>query len=194
MNVNKYIMRRILTILSFCVVSTGFGQVFDGEGDTKISLGASFQSKGVGAFGAFDRGINDYLSYGVSFGAVLKSDYPTEIVTTDEFGFETSEEILESDSFTEKLDFNARLNLHFNHLLDLGYNFDFFVGPNIGRNLGGQIGTRYLVTENVGLFAEAYIPISTNIINFEDSEVNYYKFYEQPVFNIGIVINWNSIF
>ena len=187
-------MRRILTILSFCVLSTGFGQVFDGEDDTKISLGASFQSKGVGAFGAFDKGINDYLSYGVSFGAVLKSDYPTEIVTTDEFGVETSEEILGSDSFTEKIDFNARLNLHFNHILDLGYNFDFFLGPNVGRNVGGQIGTRYLITENVGLFAEANVPIIKNVINIEDSEVNYYKFYEQPVFNFGIVINWNSIF
>lgn len=187
-------MRKILVVLCFYVVSTSFGQVFDGDDDTKVSFGPSFQSKGVGAFGAFDKGINDYLSYGVSFGVVLKSDYPTEIVTTDEFGFETREEILGSDSFTEKIDFNARLNLHFNHLLDLGYNFDFFLGPNIGRNLGGQIGTRYLITENVGFFAEANIPISKNIINIEDSEVNYYKFYEQPVFNIGIVINWNTIF
>lgn len=188
MNVNKYNMRKIFTILSALVFTTSFSQVYDGLADTKISFGPSFQSNGIGVFGAYDYGLNDLFSAGVSFGVIVQNDYP-EITDTDSFG--NSIEYESSDKFLETIDFNVRLNMHFNQLLDLGYNFDFFAGPNLGKNFGAQAGVRYLVGENFGFFAETNIPIATNIINLSDSEVNLYKFYEQPVFSVGIIISRN---
>lgn len=190
MNVNKYIMRKFFTLLSFCVVSTSFGQVYDGFADNKTSLGASFQSGGIGIHAAFDRGINDFLSYGVTFGIIVQNDVEFPSIPDGFGGFYTVEPEA-GDKFMETIDFNVRLNVHLNQLLNLGDNLDFFAGPNLGRNFGGQVGTRYMISDGFGFFAEANVPFKKNLINIsgEEESANYYDFYEQPVFSIGIVIS-----
>lgn len=185
-------MKKILTIISLLTISFGYSQVYDGYADNKHSVGFTTQSKAMGLSYTMDRGINDYLSYGVSLGFIINHSAPKTytVVDPNDPTIVNEYEIDPSETFLEKLDFNFRLNTHFNKILNLGEKFDAYLGPNVGRNIGGQIGTRFLILDNFGFFAEANIPFKKRLINLDDEENgNYYKFYEQPVFSIGIVFS-----
>jgi hypothetical protein len=71
-------MRKILFLglLIFCA-NIAYSQAYDGIGDNKTSIGANFQKGGIGLNFAFDRGLSDYLSYGFTFGFLLKSETAT---------------------------------------------------------------------------------------------------------------------
>ncbi|MFD2908730.1 DUF6646 family protein [Flavobacterium ardleyense] len=182
-------MKNFFTVLGFLIFTTTFSQVYDGFADIKKSFGASFQDKGIGIVGNYDTGLSDYFSYGVSFGLIVKNSYPKSIIAYDQFNQPYELDSQPENKLMEIIDFNARLNLHMNKLLNLGDNFDLYAGANAGRNFGGQAGTRYLITEGFGFFAEVNVPFVTNIINLNDDAENFYKFYEQPVLSVGIVIS-----
>jgi hypothetical protein len=66
---------------------------------------------------------------------------------------------------------------------------DLYGGLNIGfRNLGAQVGVRYLISEGFGFYLEAGLPVSKHEL-LDTDEKNYFNYYDQPVLNIGIVIS-----
>jgi len=177
-------MRKILFLgLLISCANIAYSQAFDGTGDNKTAIGANFQKGGIGLNFAFDRGLNDYLSYGFSFGFLLKSETATR--TFDN----TVSEVDNSEVFLEKIDANARLNGHFGELIGMSEMMDLYGGLNIGfRNLGAQVGVRYLISEGFGFYLEAGLPVSEyELLNTD--ETNYFNYYNQPVLNIGIVIS-----
>jgi hypothetical protein len=177
-------MRKILFLgLLISYANIAYSQAYDGTGDNKTSIGANFQKGGIGLNFAFDRGLSDYLSYGFTFGFLLKSETATftDGVTVSEVG--------NSEVFSEKIDVNARLNGHFGDLIGMNEMLDLYGGLNIGfRNLGAQVGVRYLISEGFGFFLEAGLPVSKYQL-LDTMETNYFDYYDQPVLNIGIVIS-----
>jgi hypothetical protein len=189
-------MKKIILSVALLGFSAIFSQAFDGYADNKTSIGGSFQKGATGIVFNFDRGINDYLSYGTSFGLTISSDPPKQVVTilNDEPYIKKYED---KDLFLERVDFNLRLNGHFGKLIGLGEMADVFAGGNISfRTFGAQIGARYLVSDSFGFFAEANVPITkftgASLYNESNSDVkseNILPYYEQPVFGVGIIIS-----
>jgi outer membrane protein G len=187
-------MKKIILSIAFLSVSNLFSQAFDGYADNKTSVGGTFQKGAIGAVFTFDRGINDYLSYGSSFGFTVKSDAPPAIVTTSN-GIVNSYQIDASELLTERIDFSLRLNAHFGQLLGLNEMMDIYAGGNVAlRAAGAQAGIRYLITDGFGFFAEASAPFykyvkSNSTENGTINLVNYLPYYEQPVVGFGIIIS-----
>ncbi len=181
-------MKKIITLIAVLLTTTGFSQAYDGFGDTKLSTGLSFQNGGIGLSVSSDRGMSDYISMGFNFGIVLnaKKIETTTVVNGESY----SNEIEASDSFLEKLDLNYRLNGHFGEMIGMSEMSDVYGGLNLGfRNIGSQIGFRYLISDSFGFYAEANVPVA-KLGLFGNDSVNYYKFYEQPVGQLGLVFSF----
>ena len=175
-------MKKIITAAALLAITTVFSQAFDGQGDKKFSIAANIQNGGQGLNLISDTGISDYVSMGFNFGLIVNS--PGDEDAKDSNGYS----IEKSKLFLEKLDFNYRVNGHFGRLIGMSEISDVYGGLNIGfRNLGIQAGYRYFITEGFGFFGEAVVPVVKFDLFEKDNNSNYYKFYEQPSVNLGIV-------
>ena len=188
-------MKKMIISLALLAMSNSFAQAYDGFGDKKTGIGATFQSQGKGIVLCFEKGFNDYISFGTSLGFVFQADELPTISYVDSYG-ETVQVAKPEDSelFLEKIDYNIRMNGHYGKLLGLGEMMDLYGGLNIGfRNIGSQIGYRYLITDGFGFFAEANVPVyKHNAFTKKDDFGNYkdyYPFYNQFVFGVGIIIS-----
>lgn len=180
-------MKKLFICIATVAITNTFGQAFDGYGDNKTSVGITSQKNAIGLVGHFDRGINDFLSYGTSLGFVISSSDP-QMAYIDSSGNVSYSDYDKSDSFTEKLDFNFHLDAHLSKKLDLSEMTDVTAGVSLGfRNIGAQIGYKYLITDGFGFFAQATVPVVKH--NTFSKNTDYFDYYNQAVFGIGIVFN-----
>jgi hypothetical protein len=190
-------MKKIILSVALLCISNVFSQAYDGYADNKTSIGGTFQKGAVGLVFSFDRGINDYLSYGSSFGFTVSSTAPPEFTTTTNDVFNEFKPIQyeRGELLAERIDLNLRLNGHFGKLMGLGEMADVFAGINVGlRAVGTQIGARYLISDSFGFFAEGSLPISKyrGVALRGESNTNsdnLLPYYEQPVFSVGIIFS-----
>ena len=165
------------------MTSTGFAQFYFDE--SVVSVGATFQDGGTGIQFISDTSFNDYVSVGGSVGYVFSVDQ-AQVKEVDPYdGTVTYYDVADSETFLERMDFNLRLNVHFNEIAKLPENLDVYAGGNFGRNIGSQVGVRYAFADWFGVYGEAVIPIVKNIFKLTEG-ANYYKLYEQPVIGIGV--------
>lgn len=181
--------------LALLATSIGFAQAYDGFGDHKTSVGATIQSQGIGLVFDFDRGITDYISYGTSLGFIVKADdLPKTYYTQSGVTYENADPE-SSTLFLEKIDFSVHLNGHYGKLMGMNEMMDFYGGLSLGfRNIGAQVGYRYLVSDNFGFFVNTALPVyKFSVLSADTTRENgikdYYPFYNQPVFGIGIVFS-----
>lgn len=129
-------MKKLTVIVAVAILSLGAVQA-----QNPIPNGASFLNLGLGFS---NHGIP--VSVGMDFG--VGNDFS--------LGFDVSHRFNYSES-----DWGAAgtVNYHFNRLLDIPSNFDFYAGLNVGArfgdssglDLGAQVGGRYFFNDNVAL-------------------------------------------
>jgi outer membrane protein G len=179
-------MKKTIILLALFAVTSSFAQAFDGYGDSKTSIGVTSQKDAIGLVGHFDKGLNDFLSYGTTLAFVVSSDDP-KLAFVDSLGNVTYSEINKSDTFSEKINFNIHLDAHLAEKFGMSDSQDVTAGLNLGfRNIGLQLGYKYMITDNFGFFANAELPVYK--FKFVDTTKDYFNYYNQPVFGIGIVI------
>jgi hypothetical protein len=181
-------MKKVFICIATLAITSSFGQAFDGYGDGKLSLGLTTQSGATGLEFATDKGLSDFLSYGAVFGFAFSSD--NKYSYTDPYSGQTVQgEITGGDSFSEKIDFHFRLDGHFGKMLGLSDMQDVAGGINVGtRNIGLHAAYKYFITDGFGFYADMSIPfVKYRFIGTE--KVDYFNYYNQPVFGIGIIFN-----
>jgi len=130
-------MKKILLTISIIigVISTSYGQAWDGIGDKKASAGLEFYGFGTGIIGNFDYGIHEDISIGAGMN----------------FNFDLN-----------NLYINARGDYHFQRIFQLSSEWDAYAGLDLGFNtnydnrigFGAHIGGRYMFTDAIGAFLE----------------------------------------
>jgi hypothetical protein len=193
-------MKKIVTSIALLSFSLIFSQAWNGSDDYKTSLSVDIQKGGLGLTATFETGLNDYVSCGSSFGIILNSDpvfdlFDETYYIPQDFGNDITatksveKQVENSKVFTEKIDFNLRFNGHLGETIGMGKMSDLYFGLRIAlRNLGPQVGIIYQINDHFGFFGEGYVPIEYYYI-VDGKEKNYYKFYEQPMVNLGLVFS-----
>ncbi len=148
-------MKRILfTILLFLVASAIFAQCPIAKGQTQFNAGVGFSNWGVPVYMGFDHGIHKDWTMGgeVSYNSYHEKDHNHYY-----------------DHSIIGIAGNA--NYHFNHILEIPRDWDFYAGLNLGvyiwnspddydgshttgLKLGAQIGGRYYFTNKFGVNLE----------------------------------------
>lgn len=191
-------MKKIITSIALLSFSLIFSQAYDGYGDTKTSVSVGIQNGGIGLTATWDKGVTDYISYGSSFGFMVKSEEVIEIKEVSEFDFLQQQQVIKTvatpvetrDLLSEKIDFNFRMDCHLGKAIGMGEMSDIYFGGRLAiRNLGAQLGFRYLLNDNFGFFAESFAPFYNFSLFEEDGKKNYLKYYEQPAVNFGLVFS-----
>ncbi len=141
----------LLTILILCIYTTAFAQSPLPVGKAQLNAGAGVSSWGLPAYVGFDVSVHKDITVGGELSVRgyrdrwRNNDYNHAIVGV-----------------------SANANYHFNSLLKIPQNFDFYAGANVGHylwlspndyngpdasrpNFGGQIGGRYYFTERFGI-------------------------------------------
>jgi len=153
--------------------------VYNGLLDSKLRIGPSFQSQGVGIQLIADSGINDYVSWGFQMGyflGKLKREFETNNGPV--------QIIIDEDDISplEKIDLNVRLDFHFNYLLKMPDKLDFVTGLHFGRNFGTHFGIDYLLTQDFGLQCNANVPIKKDVLGLNPD----FNLFESTLFGAGI--------
>lgn len=143
-----------LFIVSLVVVSSVFGQSPLAEGKMQFNAGFGFSSWGLPLYGGIDYGLMEDITVGA------------------EGSFRSySDNLLGVKYRHTVLGVSGNANYHFNTLLDIPSEFDFYAGLNIGfymwnsssdypgdnvsgLGIGAQVGGRYFFSENLGLNLE----------------------------------------
>lgn len=158
-------MKKILVLIAILSVSFANAQAFKGDTDNKLQIGVNLQDKATGINVAFDYGLGENISVGVSGAYAL-----------------SIKDGLDAD-FGQRIDLKGRFNAHLGSVLDIDENFDLYPGLNLGlKNFGGHVGARYFFSDGFGIFAETVFPLAkykSNITNPGD------KLHNQFVINIG---------
>jgi len=144
-------------------------QAFDGKGDSKFQVGASFQDNGTGITATYDYGLGENFSIGVSTGYVLGV-----------------EEAIDAD-FGDRINVVARFNANIGSVLNIGDAVDIYPGLNLSlKQFGGHIGGRYFFSDGFGIFTEFSVPFAKyNNDILSDAELLNNQF----VFGLGAVFN-----
>ena len=149
-------MKNLLLIIAFIFVTGfAFGQNSTRNGSNQLNLGVGFSGWGVPVYIGFDH----YVSQDITLGA--------------EFSYRSYRENWNHDYYNRSImGFSGNANYHFNRVLEIPKNWDFYAGLNIGfyawadgptgysgtnksgLGLGGQIGGRYFLSNKVGLNLE----------------------------------------
>lgn len=149
-----------------CYTSAVYSQAFSGEDARQRQIGVNFSQAGTGISYWHDRGINDYLSYGGYISYTITNDY--------------------RDDLLDKLELEIRLTGHSTYLITICDCFDIYSGINLSlQNLGTHIGTRFMFTDTIGIFAEANIPIKQDLL----SKDFYHRYGGLVVFSTGISLS-----
>ncbi len=144
-------------------------QAFDGKGDSKFQVGASFQDNGTGITATYDYGLGENFSIGVSTGYVLGV-----------------EEAIDAD-FGDRINVVARFNANIGSVLNIDDAVDIYPGLNLSlKQFGGHIGGRYFFSDGFGIFTEFSVPFAKyNNDILSDAELLNNQF----VFGLGAVFN-----
>jgi hypothetical protein len=162
-------MKKVFLITVIFSIGILNAQSFDGKNDSKFQVGANLQANGSGLNIAYDYGVGDNISIGVSSTYLLG--------VKDE---------LNAD-FGERFDLKARFNANLGNVLNIDQNFDFYPGLSLGlKNFGGHIGARYFFSEGFGIYSEFGFPLAKyKTENLTPAEL----LHNQSYFNIGAVFN-----
>jgi hypothetical protein len=135
-------MRNILVIICLIFVNLIDAQNFEGKGDKKMQIGASFQNNSTGIVMTYDYGLGQNISMGVL------GTYALGINNIDaEFG--------------DRIDVRLRFNANIGNVLKIDDNFDLYPGISLGlKNFGGHLGLRYFFTDGFGIFSEFGTPFA----------------------------------
>jgi hypothetical protein len=158
-----------LLVLLFFGVTVMSAQAFDGKGDSKFQVGASFQSNGTGITATYDQGLGENFSIGLSSGYVL--------------GVNSA---IDAD-FADRINLTARFNANIGSVLNIGDAVDIYPGLNLSlRQFGGHLGGRYFFSDGFGVFTEFSVPFA----KYESGTLsNEQLLNNQFIWGIGAVFN-----
>ena len=165
-------MRKFLIAMVFILaVATVNAQAFDGKEDMKFQIGANFQDNGTGIVVAYDYGLGENFSLGLSSSYVLGV-----------------EELIDAD-FGDRIDLKARFNANLGSVFQLPDNVDIYPGLDLGlKNFGGHLGIRYFFSDGFGVFTELGAPIAKyKTETLTPAE----ELHNQFVFSLGASFNLN---
>jgi hypothetical protein len=129
--------KKVLFLMAFIVMTSVYSQNFLGKGDQKLQAGFNFYGNGSGIKATYDYGLNDMFSIGI--GGVFYN----------------------SGTYDSKFFLFGRGDFHFAEALEVTSKLDLYLGVELGLvgdgelGLGGHLGTRYLISNSVSIFAEA---------------------------------------
>lgn len=174
-------MRKIVTVLLAVIgFSANAQEAFSGKGDTKVQVGANFQSGAQGIVASYDYGVGKNISFGLQSVVLLSTSkfYNTDLFSND-FGQEVS------PKFMDKVDLNARFNANLSDVIGIK-ELDVYPGLHLGlRNFGFHTGARYFFTDGFGVFTEVAIPLAKY-----GNDTTYNKIYNNQVtFSLGASFN-----
>jgi len=148
-------MKKLFLAVTFALIAGfAFSQHNTSEGRTQLNLGVGFSNYGVPVYIGFDH----YVNRDITLGA--------------EFSYRAYREYWDNYYYNHNImGFSGNANYHFNRILDIPRNWDFYAGLNVGfyvwtspndyygnhssgLGLGGQIGGRYYFTNKIGLNLE----------------------------------------
>ena len=144
----------IITIAILMAFTLSYGQNSLPKGSSQLNLGVGISGWGVPVY------------IGMDFGA------SNDITLGGELSFRSFRERWQSNRYRHSIiGISGNANYHFNRVLNIPDNFDFYAGLNLGFyvwsspenyggnntsgvGLGGQIGGRYFFTDNLGINLE----------------------------------------
>ena len=164
-------MKNILTIMALFSFIHINAQAFYGKEDSKFQIGVNFQHNATSINVAYDYGLGENFSIGLSSSYAL--GVPEAI----------------DAKFDDRIDLKARFNANIGSVLNIDENFDFYPGLNFNlKNFGAHAGARYFFSDGFGVFSEVNFPIAKyNAGTLTDAE----KLHNQFTFSIGTVFNLN---
>lgn len=162
-------MKNIFLLLALSSVLFVNAQAFTGKQDSKFHVGANFQNNASSINIAYDYGLGENFSVGVT------SSYALGVTNS-----------LDAN-FGDRFDLKARFNANIGSVLNIDENFDFYPGLNFSfKNFGGHAGARYFFSDGFGVFTEANFPIakykSEKLIGAD-------KIHNQFTVSIGAIFN-----
>lgn len=163
-------MKKIVMLLVLVLGVTALNaQAFEGKGDSKFQIGASFQDNGSGVTAGYDYGLGENFSIGFQAGYVLGVD-----------------ELIDAD-FGDRINLIARFNANLGSVINLGDQVDIYPGLNLSlKQFGGHLGGRYFFSDGFGVFTEITAPFA-KYDNGDLSEAELIN--NQFIFSIGAVFN-----
>lgn len=150
-------MKKRTTILAFLLLLfsfTAFSQSPIPKGSAQLNAGVGLSEWGIPFYVGFDFGVHEDITVG------------------GEFSFRSFEENWKQNKYKHSImGFSGNGNYHFNRILNIPQNWDFYAGLNIGfyvwespnaypgshtsgLGLGGQVGGRYYFNDKLGLNLE----------------------------------------
>lgn len=148
-------MKKIfLTIAILLIIGFSFGQNSLPKGSSQLNLGVGISGWGVPIYLGMDFGVHNDITIG------------------GELSFRSFRENWKSYSYRHSIiGISGNANYHFNRILNIPEDFDFYAGLNLGfyvwsspdnydgthssgLGLGGQIGGRYFFTDKFGINLE----------------------------------------
>jgi outer membrane immunogenic protein len=146
--------KTVLTIVLLIAATAMFAQSPIDKGQAQFNAGVGLSSWGVPVYLGLDYGVHKDITIG------------------GEFSFRSFNDNWSSHSYNHSIiGISGNANYHFNSLLNIPTNWDFYIGPNIGfyiwssptgyegshasgLGLGAQIGGRYYFSEKFGINLE----------------------------------------
>jgi outer membrane immunogenic protein len=146
--------RLILIAILLAAVGSAFGQSPLATGQNQFNAGVGFSNWGVPVYIGFDHQVSNAVSLGA------------------EFSYKSYNERHHDHRYDHSIvGISGNVNYHFNTVLNIPRNWDFYAGLNVGYyywnspndydgdyhsglGLGGQIGGRYYFTDSFGLNLE----------------------------------------
>ena len=143
-----------IIIILLLAIGSVFAQNPIDIGQTQLNLGVGFSNWGVPLYLGFDYGVSNDITLG------------------GEFSYNSYHEDYRNHYYDHSIiGISGNGNFHFNNVLNIPRNWDFYAGLNLGfyiwdspndyegshnsgLGLGGQIGGRYYFTDSVGLNLE----------------------------------------
>ncbi len=150
-------MKKTLLLIALALIMIsgyGYSQDQSSNSKTQLNIGTGFSSWGIPFYIGLDKSVHPDITIG------------------GEFSFRSYREKWEHYNYSHSvMGFSVNANYHFNRLLQIPQNWDFYAGLNLGffvwsspndyygshqsgLGLGGQIGGRYFFTEKLGINLE----------------------------------------
>lgn len=146
--------KQVLTVFLVLTASIVFAQSPLSKGHTQINFGAGFSDRSIPVYVEFDYGVHKDISIGA------------------EISYRGYNENWNNNKYRHSvLGISGNANYHFNTVLNIPSNWDFYAGINVGfyswnspydydgshnsgLGIGAQIGGRYFFSERVGVNLE----------------------------------------